>query len=103
MKGEYIELKGLQHSNAYKMLQALWAHQGIDLMNTLQKKAAIGQESAWRYYAGQVKGFELAISQLDRALMRMEKDGEGSETPDTSAEDAVRELLNQLKEKDNEK
>lgn len=97
MKGEYIELKGLQGSQGYKLLQALWAHQGLKMMETMQKKAALGNESAWRWYAGQIKGFELAVSQLDLALIQMEKEGDGISEVDTRAVDEVRELLDKIK------
>lgn len=93
MNADYNDLKQLQMSRGYQKLQALWAHEGTAIMNGLTKAAAKGQESAWRFYAGQMKGFDLAISHLDRALMQMEKEGEG-ETPATKT---VEELLKEIK------
>lgn len=84
MMGEYTQLKGLQGSTAYKILQALWAHQGQGIMDAMQKAAARGSESAWRYYAGQMKGFDLAITQLDRALAQMERDEQNKEEQKTA-------------------
>lgn len=93
MNSDYFDLKQLQSSIGYQKLQALWAHEGVLIMHSLQKAAAKGQESAWRYYAGQMKGFDLAITHLGRALLQMEKEGE-LESPATKT---VEELLKELK------
>lgn len=92
-KSDYFDLKTLQSMNGYAKLQALWAHQGAAIMNSLQKAAATNKESAWRYYAGQMKGFDLAITQLERSLLQMEKEGEG-ESP---AQKTVEELLKEVR------
>lgn len=72
--GEQAALRGVQMSQGYKILQALWATQGAKIMDSMMKAAGKGQESAWRFYAGQMKGFDLAITQLDRALEQMAKE-----------------------------
>lgn len=93
MNTDYVDLKSLQGIRGYQKLQALWAHEGVKIMESLQKSAAKGQESAWRYYAGQMKGFDLAITQLERALLHMEQEGE-TENP---AQKTVEELLKEIK------
>jgi hypothetical protein len=94
MNSDYFDLKQLQRQPGYAKLQALWAHEYVMLMNGLQKAAAKGQESAWRYYAGQLKGADLMTGMLDRALLQMEKEGESEiENKETrTAEEIISEL-----------
>lgn len=92
MNVDYADLKGLQVSRGYQKLQALWAHEGSKMMEGLQRAAARGQESSWRYYAGQIKGFEIAIAHLDRALIQMEKEGEGDNPGTRTAEEILNEI-----------
>ena len=98
MNMDYADLKELQMSRGYAKLQALWAHEYSEVMKGIQRAGAKGQESAWRFYAGQLKGFDLAVGQLDRALLQMEKEGE-SETP---ASKDVEELFRKIKEESNQ-
>lgn len=92
MNTDYYDLKQLQGTRGYQKLQALWAHEYAVLMIGLQKAAAKGQESAWRYYAGQLKGADLMTGMMDRALLQMEKEGE-TETPGTTnIEELMREV-----------
>jgi len=93
MNADYLDLKTLQGARGYQKLQALWAHEGTRILESLHRAAARGQESAWRYYAGQMRGFELAITHLERALLQMEQEGD-IETP---ASKTVQELLNEIK------
>lgn len=92
MNADFMDLKMLQGMRGYQKLQALWAHEGALIMNNLQKAAAKGQESAWRYYAGQMKGFDLAITHLERALMQMEKEGEGDNPATKNVEELLKEI-----------
>lgn len=94
MNTDYMDLKQLQQHRGYAKLQALWAHEYAALMMSIQKAAAKNHESAWRYYAGQLKGADLMTGLLDRALIQMEKEGEG----DNPATESVTELLKELKE-----
>lgn len=84
MKGEYAALKSLESHQGFAVLQALWASQGGRIMEAMQKAAARGQESAWRYYAGQLKGFDLAITQLERALAQMDREEQNKEEQKTA-------------------
>ena len=86
MDNDYHDLKQLLSSKGYQKLQALWAHEYTALMMGLQRAASRGQESAWRYFAGQLKGADLMTGMLDRALAQMEKDGEIEQPAKTAAE-----------------
>lgn len=93
MNADYMDLKTVQGMRGYQKLQALWAHEYVLLMAGLQRAAAKGQESAWRYYAGQLKGADLMTGMLDRALLQMEKEGE----TDSPATRTVEELLKEIR------
>lgn len=98
MNSDYFDLKRLENTPGYMKLQALWAHEGSKIMESTLKAAAKGQESAWRYYAGQMKGFDMAITHLPRALLQMEKEGEAdAENNEQSTEDLLRELRGESK------
>jgi hypothetical protein len=90
---DYFDLKQLQNSQGYQKLLALWAHEYAMLMIGLQRAAAKGQESNWRYYAGQLKGADLMTGQLERALVQMEKEGE----VDNQGTNDIEELLKQAR------
>jgi len=94
MNSDYLDLKQLQQSRGYAKLQALWAHEYAALMTGLQKAASKNQESAWRFYAGQLKGADLMTGQLERALLQMEREGENleSERNEKSAAEIIAEL-----------
>lgn len=94
MNADYMDLKMLQGMRGYQKLQALWAHEYAQVMTALQRAAGKGNESFWRYQAGILKGFDVAIGQLDRALLQMEKEGEGGEDQVNAktAEDIIKEL-----------
>lgn len=95
MNADYSDLKSLLLNRGYQKLQALWAHEYVVLMRGLQNAAAKGQESAWRYYAGQLKGADLMTGQLERALLQMEKEGEG----DNEGTKTVEEMLKEIRQK----
>ena len=95
MNTDYYDLKSLLASRGYQKLQALWAHEYAAVMMSLQKAASKNQESAWRYYAGQIKGADLITGQLERALLQMEK--EGLDEAESPATQTVTELLNEIR------
>lgn len=97
MNSDYLDLAQLKSSRGYQKLQALWAHEYAVLMMGLQKAAAKGQESAWRYYAGQLKGADLMTGMLDRALLQMDKEGEGDNQGTTDVEELMREVRGEKK------
>ena len=72
---DYFNLKALKSSAGYQLLEALWIHQVTEIEDTRDKaaKKATG-ESDWRYWAGQEKGFKLAMTALQRAMMQMEQE-----------------------------
>lgn len=92
MNSDYLDLNTLKTSRGYQKLQALWAHEYAVMMTGLQKAAAKSQESAWRYYAGQLKGADLMTGMVDRALLQMEKEGEGDNPGTTNIEELLKEV-----------
>lgn len=70
---EYYLLKSLLDNPAFKLLEDLWIYHSADIEDKRDKAAAKGNESAWRYYAGQEKGFKRATTALVMALRDMEK------------------------------
>jgi hypothetical protein len=93
MNSDYFDLKALQNSVGYQKLQALWAHEYVKLMEGIQRAGSRGTESAWRFYAGQLKGADLMTQQLERAIMQMEKEGEAeASSTGKSADEILKEL-----------
>ncbi len=91
MNSDFFDLKNLQGSAGYQKLQALWAHEGAKLLDSLQKVASKNNESNWRYTAGKMAGFDLAITHLERALLQMEKEGETDNPGATDIEELMKE------------
>lgn len=79
MTSEYAALKRLENNPDFQVLRGLWAHQLGKIVNAMRTAGKRGTESAWRYYAGQQEGFELAVTQLERALAEMERQKENAE------------------------
>lgn len=94
MKQEYTALRGLQQNTGYKILEELWMHQVAKIEESRDRAATKGNESAWRYWAGQEKGFKLAMTAVQRALTEMEKDNENIET-----ESSLDKLLDEIRPK----
>jgi hypothetical protein len=72
MKGEYVSLKNLLKHPGWDILGQLWMLQVTDIEKARDKAAKYGHESAWRYWAGQEKGFKLAMTAVQRAITEME-------------------------------
>lgn len=92
MNPDYSDLKALQTHRGYQKLQALWIHEYNQLIQGLKSAAKRGAESAWRYSAGKLEGADLMTGQLDRALLQMEKDGEGEQPETRTAAEIISEL-----------
>jgi hypothetical protein len=75
MKFDFQMLCKLRDSEAYKKLMALWLETITDIESRRDVAASRGQESAWRYYAGQEKGFKRAMMLLDEKISQLEADG----------------------------
>jgi hypothetical protein len=97
MNSDFFDLKSLENSKGYQKLQALWAHEYALLMISLQKAASKGQESAWRYYAGQLKGADLMTGMLNRALLQIEKEGETDNPGTADVEELMKEIRGDVK------
>lgn len=89
---EYASLTALRDNIDYQTLKVCWAGQGQKIIDAMKRAAARGQESAWRFYAGQMAGFELAVTQLERSIAEME-----AESQNKSADTNVDDLLKQIK------
>lgn len=92
MNADYMDLKALQGMRGYAKLQALWAHEYGEVMRGLHNTASKNNESNWRYKAGILRGFDLAIGQLERALMAMEKEGEADNPATKNVEELLKEI-----------
>jgi len=97
MKSEYVGLKSLENHHGYKILEALWIHELTEVEKARDSAAKRGGESAWRYWAGQEKGFKLAMTQLQRALVHMEHENEDLKDG-TKIEDLLSELRGEVKQ-----
>lgn len=76
MNADFNDLNELRSSRGYQLLLGLWAIQGQKILEASRRAARKPQESAWRFYAGQQEGFELAIGEIDRALTEMQQKSE---------------------------
>jgi len=80
MNSERVALMSLLEDPRYKLLQELWRKQVEKVQQGRDKAASQGRKSAWRYWAGQEKGFMLAITSIDRAILEMDSVEDKSET-----------------------
>lgn len=96
MRAEYNHLYQLKNSEGYTVLLALWALQHEKIVNAMRRAGKGGKESAWRYYAGQLEGFEVAITQVERAMKDMEEKGEDA-VAHVEAQQQVEDLLKRIK------
>lgn len=94
-KEDYFDLKMLSGTKGYQKLMALWAHEYAAVMKSLQFTASKNNESNWRFQAGILKGFDLAVGQLERALADLEK--VGATATDNEATKTVEELLKEVR------
>lgn len=92
MKSDYVALKSLDQNHGYKLLQALWIHELTKIEEARDSAARRGSETAWRYWAGQEKGFKLAVMQLARSLAHME-----SESDDLEGDGKFETLMSELR------
>lgn len=77
MRSEYLALRRLSESSDYRMLEAIWMHHVSKIEQARDRAASRGQESAWRYAAGQEKGAKLIMTALQAAIVDMESKEEG--------------------------
>lgn len=67
-----MALKRLENSPDYAILQAKWLYVVSEIQKARDSAATRGQESAWRYYAGQEKGAQRIILALGLAIADLE-------------------------------
>lgn len=80
--------KSLKNNPAYKELQFLWLEDISEIEAKRDVSASRGQESAWRYAAGQEKGAKKIVTRLDEEIMRLED--LGGDTKDEPSEVVAR-------------
>ncbi len=91
MRENYQLLSTLEKSDAYKKLMILWMEDLTEIEVKRDVAAAKGQESGWRYWAGQEKGYKRAMMRLNVELSRMEE--EGGEEPLNKPSEMIEKLL----------
>lgn len=89
MRSEYLALRGMKEHPGYAILCALWAEQFVKIEKAVDSAAARGADSAWRYWAGQAKGFKFCVTAIDRALAAMEIAQEDERQESTSPIDKL--------------
>ena len=92
MNRDYQLLKGLENTEGYKALQQLWIHQVSKIEEARDRSASRAADGTWRYFAGQEKGFKLAMTALVRALVDMERTDEN-----VREENPIEKMLDELK------
>lgn len=92
MTPDYMDLAEVRGSRGYQKLQALWAEQGLKIMENLNKQSKLtGKDTSLRYYAGQWNGFDLAVGMLERALEDIQRKL-GNERESTKVDDILSKL-----------
>jgi hypothetical protein len=76
MNNDYIELTSLRDDPRYKRLQGLWMQRVTEIEAKRDSAAGRGAESAWRYFAGQEKGYKAAMMEIDLAVLQLETENE---------------------------
>lgn len=96
-RAEYMALKRLENNPDYQILQAKWAYVVSEIQKSRDNAAARGQESAWRYFAGQEKGAQRIVLSLALAMADLEsKDAELAD--ESSYSKIVDEVINGRKQ-----
>lgn len=91
-RSEYMALKRLENNADYKILEFRWLSLISEIEKSRDNSAARGQESAWRYFAGQEKGAKRMVTALSARIIELEE--LDKELVDESKYD---ELLNEIR------
>lgn len=94
MRTDFEVLNALEKSEGYKRLMMLWMEDLGDIETRRDAAASKGQESGWRYWAGQEKGYKRAMMKLSAEMALMETDG--GETVEQPS-DVVERLMSQVR------
>ena len=92
MSDEYLAFKSLMEDTRYKALEDLWIYHLSKIEEARDRAAKRGQESSWRYYAGQEAGFKRATMALRMAIADIEKKDDN-----VTNEEKVLSMLEELK------
>lgn len=72
MKAEYLALMRLLNNSDYKILEAIWMHHLTKMEKSRDIAAQKGNDTSWRYWAGQEKGAKTIMTAIQAALLDME-------------------------------
>lgn len=72
LRAEYVALKRLENNPDFAVLQGKWLYLVSEIQKSRDNAASRGQESAWRYFAGQEKGAQRIILALAAAIADLE-------------------------------
>lgn len=73
---DYVALEGLLAHEGWAVLERLWLEEITEIEESRDKAAGRGHESAWRYWAGQEKGFKRAIVKAKLRMAELENEDE---------------------------
>lgn len=98
MNSDFQLLNSLKNHAGYKRLQELWLEEISDIEAHRDSAASRGQESAWRYQAGQEKGAKRIAMRLEVELAKLEDEGgEVAEKPSEVIEKMLAEARGEQK------
>lgn len=89
---EYMALCRLKNNPDYQTLMAKWLYLVSKIETSRDNAAARGQESSWRYFAGQEKGCKTIMMALDLAIKDLE-----TKDADLVDESKYGDLLNEIR------
>ncbi len=84
----------LEKSPGYKKLTLLWMDDLTEIEIKRDAAASRGQESAWRYWAGQEKGYKRAMMRLNQEIALLQEEGGPREGPS----EMIEKLLSETRE-----
>jgi len=91
---DLVLLTALKSHPAYKRLQELWLEDISEIETKRDLSAARGQESAWRYWAGQEKGAKRLMVRLDIEIERLKEEGAD---PSNAPSEIIEKLLSEAR------
>ena len=91
MRSEYIALKSMIEHPGWKVLEGEWLAQMTKIQEARDRAAKRGNETAWRYWAGQEFGAKVMMMTAMVAMSRMEQEND-SLKPDSEFDDLLKEV-----------
>lgn len=75
MREDFEVLSRLEKSEGYKRLMLLWMEDLGEIEAKRDSAASRGTEGAWRYFAGQEKGYKRAMMKLSAEIGKLDESG----------------------------